>query len=188
MDRERAVGERRLDAGERPQRSPGDRDVRLFDALDRLARADKRTSTRAKTGWSLVFGKIPKEFSPGTSAAVTIASSPGQLARKASRSPNTKAARACGERTTRSHRESAGASSAPNLSVPATFAQPSRRGRRAPTLPSPGWERGRGEGTPVPAGAGRLRGAFCGERAPSPPAPLTSGRGETLITASTIFT
>ena len=37
----------------------------------------KRTAPGASTGWSLVLGKMPNEFSPGTSFAVRIATSPG---------------------------------------------------------------------------------------------------------------
>ena len=41
VERRRAVGERRLDAGERHERRPGDRNLRLVDAIQRLARADE---------------------------------------------------------------------------------------------------------------------------------------------------
>ena len=90
MERRRAVGERRLDAGERPQRRPGDRQrprrrcarppraCRPAPAPPRRGSALRQAQDRLVLG----VGKMPKAFSPGTSAAVTIASSPGCSARQ----------------------------------------------------------------------------------------------------------
>ena len=87
----------------------------------------------------------------------------------ASRSPSVKRARACGERTTRIHSASAGASSAPNVSVPATFGQPSTRGRRAPTA-----RQARAGSDPSPTRASRSTSAEGSDPAPRPSPPRRS--------------
>ena len=96
----------------------------------------KRTRPSASTGWSLRSAKIAKRCS-ARRPRVTTSTRPGQRARSAPRSPSSKAAWACGERTTRivsdGNAPARGSSSAPKRSVPVTLAGASSRGARAPT-------------------------------------------------------
>ena len=158
VHRRGAICQRGRDAGDGLLGLPGDRQIgirqsppppRAMPTSASTASPRKRTSPGASTGWSFIFGKMPNEFSPGTSLAVRIATSPGVRALTASRSPSVKRARACGERTTRIHSASAGASSAPNRSVPATFGQPSTRARRVPTVAFVGWVKRSADPTPL---------------------------------------
>ena len=162
---------------------PGDRQLGVRRRLDAPPATDQRQHRLAAEA-HLASAQAPAGRGGGRRCrrgsrrarrdAVRIAHQPGVRAMTASRSPSVKVALAWGERDD-AHPEgaSAGAASAPNMSVPATLALPSTRARRAPT---------RGRQTPAGLTPGHNGGRSTGSAPPgSDPA------GDASITASTIF-
>ncbi len=160
---------RRVEAGRDPQHGrqhgPGDRQLVVPDPGDDARVADEREDglpgdsgrcrRRAPAG-PCRSRRSRSAFSPGTSAAVSTRTSPGCAATNASRSPSSKVARACGERTTRSVSAPVSKLSSANCSAPVTLATPSSRAIRAPTAdPAEGAAGGAARRASVP-GACRL--------------------------------